>query len=194
MEKPIIYLESTGKENTQLVIDAAIKRAQELEIKQIVVASTTGYTALEMAKAAKGKNLNVICVSYQYGVKGDGKWEMDLDTLKELQNMGVEVVVQSHLFSGIERAISNKLGGASRVDVISNALRSLFGQGFKVVVEITMMAADSGKIPVSSETEVIAIGGTGHGADIAVVIRPSHSQKFFDAQIREIIAMPRIRQ
>jgi len=194
MEKPIIYLESTGKENTQLVIDAAIKRAQELEIKQIVVASTTGYTALEMAKAAKGKNLNVICVSYQYGVKGDGKWEMDLDTLKELQNMGVEVVVQSHLFSGIERAISNKLGGASRVDVISNALRSLFGQGFKVVVEITMMAADSGKIPVSSETEVIAIGGTGHGADVAVVIRPSHSQKFFDAQIREIIAMPRIRQ
>jgi len=194
MEKPIIYLESTGKENTQLVIDAAIKRAQELEIKQIVVASTTGYTALEMAKAAKGKNLNVICVSYQYGVKGDGKWEMDLDTLKELQNMGVEVVVQSHLFSGIERAISNKLGGASRVDVISNALRSLFGQGFKVVVEITMMAADSGKIPVSPETEVIAIGGTGHGADVAVVIRPSHSQKFFDAQIREIIAMPRIRQ
>jgi hypothetical protein len=194
MEKPIIYLESTGKENTQLVIDAAIKRAQELEIKQIVVASTTGYTALEMAKAAKGKNLNVICVSYQYGVKGDGKWEMDLDTLKELQNMGVEVVVQSHLFSGIERAIANKLGGASRVDVISNALRSLFGQGFKVVVEITMMAADSGKIPVSSETEVIAIGGTGHGADVAVVIRPSHSQKFFDAQIREIIAMPRIRQ
>ncbi|MFA0823057.1 MAG: pyruvate kinase alpha/beta domain-containing protein [Methanomethylovorans sp.] len=194
MEKPILYLESTGKENTQLVIDAAIKRAQELEIKQIVVASTTGYTALEMAKAAKGKDLNVICVSYQYGVKGDGKWEMDLDTLKELQSMGVEVVVQSHLFSGIERAISNKLGGASRVDVISNALRSLFGQGFKVVVEITMMAADSGKIPVSSETEVIAIGGTGHGADIAVVIRPSHSQKFFDAQIREIIAMPRIRQ
>ncbi|OPY17594.1 MAG: Pyruvate kinase, alpha/beta domain [Methanomethylovorans sp. PtaU1.Bin073] len=194
MEKPIIYLESTGKENTQLVIDAAIKRAQELEIKQIVVASTTGYTALEMAKAAKGKDLNVICVSYQYGVKGDGKWEMDLDTLKELQNMGVEVVVQSHLFSGIERAISNKLGGASRVDVISNALRSLFGQGFKVVVEITMMAADSGKIPVSSETEVIAIGGTGHGADVAVVIRPSHSQKFFDAQVREVIAMPRIRQ
>lgn len=194
MQKPIIYLESTGKENTQLVIDAAIKRAQELEIKQIVVASTTGYTALEMAKAAKGKDLNVICVSYQYGVKGDGKWEMDLDTLKELQNMGVEVVVQSHLFSGIERAISNKLGGASRVDVISNALRSLFGQGFKVVVEITMMAADSGKIPVSPETEVIAIGGTGHGADVAVVIRPSHSQKFFDAQIREIIAMPRIRQ
>ncbi len=194
MEKPIIYLESTGKGNTQLVIDAAIKRAQELEIKQIVVASTTGYTALEMAKAAKGKDLNVICVSYQYGVKGDGKWEMDLDTLKELQSMGVEVVVQSHLFSGIERAISNKLGGASRVDVISNALRSLFGQGFKVVVEITMMAADSGKIPVSSETEVIAIGGTGHGADVAVVIRPSHSQKFFDAQIREIIAMPRIRQ
>lgn len=194
MEKPILYLKSTGKENTQMVIDAAIKRAEELGIKQIVVSSTTGYTALEMAKAAKGKMLKIICVSYQCGVKGDGKWEMDLETLKELQNIGVEVVIQSHLFSGIERAISNKLGGTSRADVISNTLRSLFGQGFKVVVEITMMAADSGKIPVTPETEIIAIAGTGHGADVAVVIRPSHSQKFFDAQIREIIAMPRIRQ
>lgn len=194
MEKPITYLENTGKENTQLVIDAAIKRAEELGIKHIVVSSTTGYTALEIAKATKGKMMQIICVSYQYGVKEDGKWEMDLDTLKELQNMGVEVVIQSHLFSGIERAISNKLGGTSRIDVISNTLRSLFGQGFKVVVEITMMAADSGKIPVTSETEVIAIAGTGHGADVAVVIRPAHSQKFFDAQIREIIAMPRVRQ
>lgn len=194
MEKPIMYLESTGKENTQTVIGAAIKRAEELGIKQIVVSSTTGYTALEMAKSAKGKMLKIICVSYQYGVKADGKWEMNLDTLKELQDMGVEVIAQSHLFSGIERAISNKLGGTSRVDVISNTLRSLFGQGFKVAVEITMMAADSGKIPVTPDTEVIAVAGTGHGADVAVVVRPSHSQKFFDAQIREIIAMPRIRQ
>ena len=194
MEKPIIYLESTGKENTQLVIDAAIKRAEELGIRQIVVSSTTGYTALEMAKAAKEKMLKIVCVSYQYGVKEDGKWEMETDTLQELHNMGVEVVTQSHLFSGIERAISNKLGGTSRTDVISNTLRSLFGQGFKVVVEITMMAADSGKISVTPGTEVIAIAGTGHGADVAVVIKPAHSQRFFDAQIREIIAMPRVRQ
>ncbi|WP_214045605.1 pyruvate kinase alpha/beta domain-containing protein [Methanomethylovorans sp.] len=191
MEKTIIYLESTGKENTQLIIDAALKRAEELGIGQIVVSSTTGYTAREIAKAAKGKMLKIVCVSHQYGVKEDGKWEMDADTLKELQDMEVEVVTQSHLFSGIERAISNKLGGASRTDVISNTLRSLFGQGFKVVVEITMMAADSGKIPVTPGTEVIAIAGTGHGADVAVVMKPAHSQRFFDAQIREIIAMPR---
>ncbi|MBC7085389.1 MAG: hypothetical protein H5T43_03335 [Methanomethylovorans sp.] len=193
MEKTITYFESTGKENTQAVIDAAIKRAEELRIKQIVVSSTSGYTALELAKAANGKDLKIICVSYQYGIKEDGKWEMEFDTLKELQKIGVEVVIQSHLFSGIERAISNKLGGTSRIDVISNTLRSLFGQGFKVAVEITMMAADSGKIPVGPETEVIAIGGTGHGADVAVVIKPTHSHKFFDAQIREIIAMPRER-
>ncbi|WP_367344402.1 pyruvate kinase alpha/beta domain-containing protein [Methanomethylovorans sp.] len=191
MEKTIIYLESTGKENTQLIIDAALKRAEELGIGQIVVSSTTGYTAREIAKAAKGKMLKIVCVSHQYGVKEDGKWEMDADTLKELQDMEVEVVTQSHLFSGIERSISNKLGGASRTDVISNTLRSLFGQGFKVVVEITMMAADSGKIPVTPGTEVIAIAGTGHGADVAVVMKPAHSQRFFDAQIREIIAMPR---
>ena len=193
MEKPITYLENTGKENTQLVIDAAIKRPKSWN-KAYSGIEHYGIYCTGDSKSHERKNDADICVSYQYGVKEDGKWEMDLDTLKELQNMGVEVVIQSHLFSGIERAISNKLGGTSRIDVISNTLRSLFGQGFKVVVEITMMAADSGKIPVTSETEVIAIAGTGHGADVAVVIRPTHSQKFFDAQIREIIAMPRVRQ
>lgn len=193
MEKSITYLENTGKENTHIVIKNALKRAEELGIKYIVVSSTTGYTALELAKAAQNKNLNLICVSYQYGIKEDGKWQMNGDTLQKLQEMGIKVVVQSHLFSGIERAISNKFGGTSRLDIISNTLRALLGQGFKVVAEISMMAADGGYIPINKETEIISIAGTGQGADVAVVIKPAHSQKFFEMQIREIIVMPRVR-
>lgn len=105
--------------------------------------------------------------------------------------MGVIVTTQSHMFSGVERAISNRLGGASRADVISDTLRAVFGKGFKVALEVVMMAADSGHIPVSKDTEVIAIGGTRQGADVALVVRPAHSQNFFNMQVREILAMPR---
>jgi len=67
----------------------------------------------------------------------------------------------------------------------------LFGEGMKVAVEIVAMAADAGLIPV--DRDVIAIAGTGRGADTAIVIRPANSKNLFDMTIREIIAKPRIR-
>jgi hypothetical protein len=63
--------------------------------------------------------------------------------------------------------------------VISDTLRSLFGKGFKVAIEFAIMATDSGYTPVSDEQEVIAIGGTRCGADVALVLKPTHSGDFF---------------
>ena len=86
------------------------------------------------------------------------------------------------------RGISNKFGGITHVEVIAATLR-LFGQGVKVCVEISIMAADAGLIPV--DEEVIAVGGTAWGADAAVVLKAANMNNFFDLQIKEIIAMPR---
>ena len=54
-----------------------------------------------------------------------------------------------------------------------------------------MMAADTGAIGINEE--VIAVGGTYTGADTVCVIRPAHTANFFDLQVREIVAMPRVR-
>ena len=59
----------------------------------------------------------------------------------------------------------------------------------KVGVEVVLMAADAGLIPV--ENEVIAIAGTDKGADTAIVVKPSYSRKFHNLTIEEIIAKPR---
>jgi hypothetical protein len=105
-----------------------------------------------------------------------------------LERQGVTVLTQSHVLSGVERSISGKFGGVSRVETIAEALRSLLGHGLKVCVEIAIMAADAGAIPIA---DIVAVGGTGSGSDTAVVIRPAHMNNFFDARIREIIVMPR---
>ena len=194
MEKSITYLNDVGSVNTEKVMELAAKRADELGIEYVVLASTTGETALKAAEAFKDLNVKLIAISHQYGLKQNGKWEVDEEKLKKLNELGVLITTQSHMFSGVERAISKRIGGASRADVISDTLRTLFGKGFKVAVECTMMAADSGHIPVSKDTEIIAIGGTRQGADVAVVIRPAHSFDFFNLQIREIIAMPRAKE
>jgi len=41
------------------------------------------------------------------------------------------------------------------------------------------------------DREAIAVGGTGRGADTALVIKPATASRFFNLEIREIIAKPR---
>ncbi len=50
------------------------------------------------------------------------------------------------------------------------------------------MAADSGMIPMDGD--IISIGGTGRGADTAVVMKPAHISEIFSTYVREIIAKP----
>ncbi|MDW7732526.1 MAG: pyruvate kinase alpha/beta domain-containing protein [Methanolobus sp.] len=194
MEKLITYFEEVGPENTEELLKVSAKRAAELGIEYVVLASTSGETALKAAEAFKGQNVKIIAITHQYGLKESGKWEVDEDKLAKLNELGVVMTTQSHMFSGVERAIQKRIGGASRADVISDTLRAVFGKGFKVAIECAMMAADSGHIPVSKDTEIIAIGGTRQGADVSVVLRPAHSFDFFSMQVREIIAMPRAKE
>jgi hypothetical protein len=72
-------------------------------------------------------------------------------------------------------------------EVVANTLR-LFGQGMKVVCEITLMAADAGL--VRTDEDIIVIGGTGRGADTAVVLKPVNSEDFFDLKVKEILCKP----
>jgi hypothetical protein len=61
----------------------------------------------------------------------------------------------------------------------------------KVCVECTYMAADSGMIPM--DQDIIAVAGSGRGADTAVVVKPVHLNDMFDLCVKEIIAKPRTR-
>lgn len=187
MEKKIVYFEKPGAQNTETTLSLAFERAKELDIDYVVLASSYGETAKKALKYLEGK-IKLVVVTYHTGFIEEGQNTMPAEVEEFLKSRGVKIVRQSHILSGIERSISRKLGGVSRVEAIAEVLRSLFGHGLKVCVEITIMAADGGAIPIK---EVVAIGGKSRGADTAIVIRPAHMNNFFDAQIREIICMPR---
>ena len=51
------------------------------------------------------------------------------------------------------------------------------------------MALDAGLVPYGEE--IIAVAGSGTGADTALVITPAHSNNFFDTKVKEIICKPR---
>jgi len=186
-KEQIIYLERPGPQNTEDVIDAVTAYIARSGLERVVVASTTGSTATKFA-AALEKKAELVVVTHHTGFSQEGTQRFDPEKRKMLERQGVTVLTQSHVLSGVERSISRKFGGVSRVETISEALRSLLGHGLKVCVEIAIMAADAGVIPIA---DIVAVGGTGSGSDTAVVIRPAHMNNFFDARIREIIVIPR---
>jgi hypothetical protein len=190
IERPIYYFDQAGYGNTADVVEVAYKRLQEGDIKSVVVASSGGETGLKFAKRM-ARDTNLVVVSSHPGFSAPGVWNFNPDILKELESMGCRVVRQSHILSGLERSISEKFSGASRTETLAEALRSLFGVGMKVAIECTIMAADSGAIPIEKS---IAVGGThskmGGGADCAIVVWPSHFNNFFDFRVLEILAKP----
>jgi len=179
-----MYWEKPGPENTGNTIDLAIKRGRELGLKHVVVASCTGDTALKVVN----QGFDVTCVTHHVGFAGPGEDEMPMETRQELIRLGVKVLTSTHLLAGVDRAVRNHFGGVYPAEIIAASLR-LLGQGVKVGVEIACMALDAGLIPYGRE--VVAVAGTGRGADTALVVLPSHSNTFFETQVREIICKPR---
>jgi hypothetical protein len=192
-QKKIYYFDKPGEANTTDAARFAIERAKELGIGTIVVASTSGKTALVFFDAMIGSGLRLVIVTHVIGFTKPGEWEFSKEIADQLQKQGVRIVTSTHALSGLERALSRspKVGGGSRTEAIAEALRRVVAVGLKVAVECVMMAADAGAIGINEE--IIAVGGTYTGADTVCVIRPAHTANFFDLQVREIVAMPRVR-
>jgi hypothetical protein len=179
---------NAGKINTEATLKMALQRAQELNIQHLVLPSNRGDTAFKALEL--NSDLNLICVTHQVGFTGAGIDEMDKETRQTLTARGVNILTTSHLFAGVDRALRKEFGGLYPAEIIANTLR-IMGQGYKVAIEISVMALDAGLIPYGKE--IIALGGTARGVDTAIVIEPAHSDYFFNSQVKEIICMPRER-
>ena len=186
VERKTVYFETPGKQNTESVLELVKNYAQAEGVRNIVVASTTGETGVKASKAFRG--FNVVVVSHHVGFQETGVWELKEENRRKILENGAKILTATHALSGVERAVRKKFGTIMPLELIAHTLR-LFGEGTKVCVEITIMAADAGLIPV--DREAIAVGGTGRGADTALVIKPATASRFFDLEIREIIAKPR---
>jgi uncharacterized protein len=187
MEKKILYFDKAGNTNTDAVHQAAKQRAEELGIKTIVVASSTGRTGVKAMEVFKG--YKVVVVSHVTGFRGVNTQEFLEENRKIIQEKGGTVVTMTHAFGGISKAMKYKFDQIDLGDIIAETL-FIFGMGTKVCCEITMMAADAGAIKTTED--VIAIAGTGKsgGSDTATVINAVNSQYFFDMKVKEFICKP----
>ena len=187
MEHLTSYFPQPGRDNTDAVLRLVAARARELGIRRVLVPSTTGATALAAADALAG--LDLVVMTHEAGFAKDGEQECPLETRLALEARGIAVHTVTHAFGGLSRAMRSKFNTHVIGDIVANTLR-IFGQGLKVAVEITLMAADCGA--VRTDETVIATGGSDHGLDTAIVCRPVNAQRFFDLKVQEVLCKPRL--
>ncbi|MEM2902406.1 MAG: pyruvate kinase alpha/beta domain-containing protein [Candidatus Bathyarchaeia archaeon] len=190
------YFDEPGKENTEHVVEAVVKRVEETGIRDVVVASTSGETALRFAKALRGK-AKVYCVTespYRRELEL-GDWPcLKPELRKELVSLGV-VVIDNVLYPFHSSVMDGSRWNTVFPDLIVKEVLYSFSQGIKVAVEVVLAAVSYGYL--EPYKDVIGVGGTGEGADSAAIIRGTYPGLLFSKdegkrlEIREIIAMPR---
>ena len=186
MIRNVHYFEKPGKVNTQTcleIVDGLVKEG----FSHVVVATTGGDTGLLIGKKLQGEKVNVVAVTHNVGFAGPNKDDCPPQARKEMEALGVTVFTGTILTRSIESAFMKKHQGIYPAYIVAETLR-LFGHGTKVAVEITMEACDAGLIPEGED--IVAVAGTGRGADTVVIVKACSSNRFLDLKVKQIVAKP----
>ncbi|MHA1104510.1 MAG: pyruvate kinase alpha/beta domain-containing protein [Promethearchaeota archaeon] len=186
----VTYFEKGGPHNTDKALEIAKKYADQFRIKDLVIASTTGMTAEKTAKIFNPKDYNIMIVTHAYYfVNNTTRQEFPKEKLNRLKELGLKFHIGTHSMSGIERGLRLKKEAWQFVDLLAKMLGYHFSQGVKVCMEISATICDAGLIP-DLERDIIAVGGTGRGADTVCLIKPAPTSNFKKLRVKAILAKP----
>ena len=158
------YFAVAGKENVDKTLELTKMVAEEHGIKNVIVASITGFTAEKAFEVFKDMNVTLTLV-------GTERNRFSNNIQKKMEEKGHHVC--------FSREVSYDYP-----DLVKNAFRR-FSAGVKVAVEIAMIAAQKGFI--STEEDVVCVGKW----DTSLIIKPATSDNFPELKVRELICMPR---
>ncbi|MEA1964261.1 MAG: pyruvate kinase alpha/beta domain-containing protein [Candidatus Aerophobetes bacterium] len=182
------------------LFESVKKRAKELGVRGIVVASSSGESAKRAVRELGTKDYEIIVVTdraevswnvalmskkarEEYEIKAGAKEHPsgishDSPVRKELKDMGINWIIQApEIFRGI-----NVPGGCNVAQVIAQTLY-LFGSGTKVAIKITLIACDTGVVRAGEE--VIAVAGSNKGLNTALLLIAAHTDEFFGIGLPE---------
>ncbi|MBN1683585.1 hypothetical protein JW865_08555 [Candidatus Bathyarchaeota archaeon] len=180
------YFEEGGNENTEETINATIKALKELEIKKVVVASTSGDSGVKVAESLKNFDIKVIVVGHQYGFTTPPQ-KFKTENLKRLKELGAEVYLGSDVLTNSIRQ-RERLGHSS-LSIITQILSTL---KLKVNIEIVLKATDAGLL--SPGERCVSLAGSHSGLDTSVVFDANQTANILEIKMREIIAIPITRE
>jgi hypothetical protein len=187
IKRDTIYFEEGGVEHTEATLKAALDAAEELEVKKILIASTSGDTGVIAAEMYNGKRVKLIVIGHQMGFPSVGvqqfkpeNWER-IEALGGIVNLGTDVLTNS-----IRQR--QRLGHSP----MSYITQSLIAMKVKVNAEIVAKACDAGLVLPGEH--IISVAGSHKGADTVVSFLAADSPNILDLKLQYVIVMPLSRE
>ena len=168
------------------VLEQAIDIAQKNKISTIVVASTSGGTALKLFELVRDSKVKMIVVTHDEG-RPLGERRFNEDIRRRLLANNITVYTHNP-HSILLRKIIGKILEKLRIPSWHKHLREIrekYGTGIKVCHIIVQMLMEGG---IFREGKVVAIAGTKSGADSAAIFAVSQNNKW--PILEEIITRP----
>lgn len=196
-----------GQEVKMDIMAGAQARAERSGVRNVVVATNSGASVLA-AQEAFGPGYRFFAVGNPASAHDSGlclHTGISKETRRALQAKGITVITRDQsLFQADERtdmgpslhdaavrAYADRFRGGRLppkgdddvVAMTGHILAEFFGDGPKVCLEIALMAADSGLLPLDEDCMAIATPQLGF-AHAAMVLRPARTQDLFSMRLR----------
>jgi uncharacterized protein len=107
METKTVYFEKDGNKNTDETIALAKKRADELGIKTIVVATHSGRTAVKAVNIFEG--CKIIAVTHAYGHRAPNKTDLIEENRKLVESKNGVFLSTTEAFGGVHQALNVRM-------------------------------------------------------------------------------------
>ena len=198
-EHTTCYFREAGPKNT-LQICRLVAEEVKAGAKHVVVSSTSGSTALLMARELQGLKAKLLVFTippawskiYPYP-------SIPQETRKMIEDLGAKVMdgVSPAISCGPETincstsygTLDRKLRKAPSY-VVWELLHGIGGQGLPTAVDAIFTAVKEGEVPLGSET--IGVGGTGCGADTAILMRATPYEEMLSGPLEHRFNIIRI--
>jgi uncharacterized protein len=177
MERRVLYFPDHGEQNTPAVVECVARRLDERDVSTVVVATSTGKTALAFAEGLGTRaGLRLVAVA---NAPGSQYGTLTPEYRPKLAAKGVVMVDYAPYATAslLARAQRNAYGALDLFAVAADLWRMMGGQGLKVAMEVGLMATNVGVLQPAEK--VITVGGTGSGADTAIVMKTAYSPDLF---------------
>lgn len=180
------------------IMTIAKQRAERFDVKNVLVATNSG-ASVRRAYETFGPQYQIFAVgnpasAYERGlVLHSGISE---ETQRSLEQKGIKVILQdqslkqrpglSFMGASLQEVVCNVSpnGRFNAISIAYNVLQ-LFSDGPRVCLEIALMAADSGELPL--DVDCISIACPSSYCDLpdaAVILRPAKSEDIFKGELR----------
>ncbi len=180
------YSSGTKEEITKETLSLAFSTAIKEKIKNVLIPSTTGFSA-NIALMEVPDEITLIIVTHSHGYINNGESEFPEPLRNEINESRHKLLTATHAFKGLEGYLQKKYGGISLSQSFADGLR-LVSPGFKVLIEISVMACDGALLSVNDW--IVSCGGPHRGLNTAAIIRPTTSHHIDKLRFGRLISFP----